>query len=124
MISILLPLVLLTVRLGADGQPPPDTPQAPDRSHLVQNVNERAAGRCVGNLVGISGVRMQCVIAEDGTARDCEILNPSPPVLRHQHVFHCIASRMTFTYPDGTAAVGESVTVNLGARLNLSGREE
>lgn len=93
-----------------------DASQDADRSYVMQNIDRRAAERCIGNLVGITGVRMQCTVAEDGSATDCEILNPSPAVLRHQRVFHCMASHMTFTYRDGTPAAGYRVRLNLGAR--------
>ena len=117
---ILASLLFLTAGVEARGQDG-DAAPPPDRSRINQSIDQRGANRCVGNLIGISGVQMRCTVAQDATARNCEILNPSPAVLRHQGVFHCIAARATFTYADGSPAVGEEVFLNLGARLDLNG---
>lgn len=101
----------------------PQTPEPSDQRQLLGTHDETAMGRCLDGMVGFSDVQMRCVINAEGQATNCEILNPTPRIMRREYVFQCMASKMHFTFSDGSSTEGQTVTFGLGGRTVLSEEE-
>lgn len=86
---------------------------------IIQTADPDAMGRCLNGLAGFRRVQVRCVVDGEGLGRDCEVLNPTPAVMRREYVFQCMASKIRFTYPDGSPAEGVTVHINLGGRTVL-----
>lgn len=100
-------LAVVSLLLSANGQAA--TPEEDPRP-LVQTIDARRVGECVGNLAGFRNVRLRCVAGADGALEQCEVLSTNRAVLRYSRIFRCMAANTRVTYPDGTPAVGRSVT--------------
>lgn len=90
-------------------------------TRVLQSTSDSVAmGRCLNGLAGARNVQMQCTVGAQGRPERCVITNPSPAVMRNERVFQCMASRMQFSYSDGSSAEGEIVQLQLGGQTILS----
>ncbi len=115
-------LMLIGAFAALAASAPQEATQAPART-IVQSFDPDAVGRCLNGLARVRDVRMRCIVDDQGRGRLCEILNPSPAIMRREYVFQCMASRIRFNYADGTPAVGEEVFLNLGGQTVLDESE-
>lgn len=95
-----------------------EEPQA-DRPVLQSSYDREDLAGCLDGIAGITGVTMQCTVDAEGRGRDCQIQNPTPAVMRREYVFQCMASRMRFSYDDGSSPEGAAVRFRLGGRTVL-----
>ncbi len=114
---MILALVLATLAPQADPRSLQErlVPSVSETS-LTRVVDERAAGRCLGDLVGARNVPLRCTSGADGALGQCEILSSNRTVLRYTRTFQCMASHVRVQYPDGTPAVGQTVRIKLNGR--------
>lgn len=110
--------------LSSVGAQDRDDPTAPEFAPLVvQTMDQRAVGRCLGDMVGFSNVRLQCVIDERATPARCVLINPTRATQRYERVFQCMASKMRVTHEDGSSAAGLVFEVSLDGKGVLSDDE-
>ena len=107
----LLSLALLWAFHG--GQADDGEPQVEAR-RIIRSI-DHGADRCLNGLVGFS-LTMRCKVGAEGRADDCAVLNPTAATRRNDRVFQCMAAKMRFTYPDGSAAAGRTVQFRLNGR--------
>lgn len=98
----------------------PVTPHQQDDRPLIRSVDENGASVCRAGLFGFRNVPMRCTVGSDGTLAGCEILTDNRAVHRASRRFHCMASKTSVHYPDGTPAVGRMVRVRFSGDSLLS----
>ncbi|MFC7378545.1 hypothetical protein [Brevundimonas sp. GCM10030266] len=109
-------LLMLVLAMGFQQAEAPRAERAP--VELTRVVDDGAAERCIGSLVGFSNVPVQCTVAADGSMRQCELLTQNEAVLRYRSRFECMAAATRVYGPDGAPAVGRVV------RMTMNGRSE
>lgn len=111
--------LILLILAVAGFQEPAESP----RATLSMTSDPDVAGRCLNGMAGFSGVRMRCMIDDEGRGRDCVVANPNPRIMRHERVFQCMASAMRFSMSDGSSPGGQRVEFGLNGRSVLSEEE-
>jgi len=97
------------VVLAQATEPAPEAAPEPER-RLTRKVDAAAATRCRGALAGFANVPVQCVVSENGSLRQCELLTDNRAALRLKSHFQCMAAAVYVFDETGAPAVGLSVT--------------
>lgn len=102
----------------------PEPPPEPEPVRLIQTMDQRGVGRCgrggytadvSARFVGAT-VRLRCRLNAQGGADHCEVLNPTRAALRHEAVFQCMASHISWRYSDGSSTEGVEIRTTLDVR--------
>ena len=106
-------LVLAGWLMGGQSTPNPEAPPPSEAPRLIQTIDQTALRRCRGNLVGFSNIPLQCMVGEDGSVRQCELMTDNRDVLRLKSRFDCMAAAVRVHDETGAPAVGRSVRFRL-----------